>query len=76
MTRYCNNCYISCFFKSRKPKKLCLNLSSKFPPLRSIIKKFPNVCVHKLKADFIIDESAYIMVSYNIVQTDVFVDFD
>ena len=35
-----NNCG---FFKSRKPKKLCLNLSSKSPVFISIIKKFPNV---------------------------------
>ena len=54
MTRYCKDCYINyyynfqknynnCgFFKSIKPRKLDLNLSSKFVVLRSIIKKSPN----------------------------------
>ena len=59
-----NNCG---FFKSRKPRKLCLNLSSKFVVLKSIMKKFPNVLVHTLQAAFIIDGSTSLMLWFRII---------
>ena len=90
MTRYCKDCYINyyynlkknynnCgFFKSRKPKKLCLNLSSKFVVFMSIMKKFPNVLVHTLQAikDYRWINVTYVMVSYYIIQRNIIIDFE
>ena len=49
-------CIVS-FSRSKKFKKFILNLSFKLPVFRSIKKKLGGVLVHKLQADFIIDES-------------------
>ncbi len=48
---------IEIFSRSKKFKKFILNLSFKLPVFRSIKKKLGGVLVHKLQADFIIDES-------------------
>jgi hypothetical protein len=49
-------CIVS-FSRSKKFKKFILNLSFKLPVFISIKKNDGGVLVHKLQADFIIDES-------------------
>ena len=67
MTEYCINCYIDFCSKSKKVRKFCLNLSLRLPVLRSIIKKLGGVCVHRLQADLIIDESTSAMLWFRIM---------
>ncbi len=56
------------FSRSKKFKKFILNLSFKLPVFISIKKNDGGVLVHKLQADFIIDEStSYIMIKYNVI---------
>ena len=57
MTRYYMSYCIVNLSRSKKFKKFILNLSFKLPVFRSIKKKLGGVLVHKLQADFIIDES-------------------
>jgi hypothetical protein len=57
MTRYYMSYCIVNLSRSKKFKKFILNLSFKLPVFRSIKKNDGGVLVHKLQADFIIDES-------------------
>ena len=69
MTKYCKKCYMVNFgfSKFRKVRKFCLNLSLRLPVLRSNIKKLGAVCVHRLHADLIIDESTSAMLWFRIM---------
>ena len=69
MTKYCKKCYMVNFgfSKFRKVRKFCLNLSLRLPVLRSIMKMLGCVCVHRLHADLIIDESTSAMLWFRIM---------